>query len=103
MNKYSALFLFFLSAFSLAEKTAEVPLTYATDNQNDIVLRGQSQTVSVPIAILDGQEVESIRLSLSIYNNNAIDKSMLWIAAGNRTLANVEIKQRSQHQLGFVA
>ncbi|MDD1779827.1 cellulose biosynthesis cyclic di-GMP-binding regulatory protein BcsB [Enterovibrio sp. ZSDZ35] len=99
MNKCAALILFFLSAFAMAEKTAKVPLTYATDNQNDIVLRGQSQTVSVPISILDGQEVDSIRLSLSIYNNNVIDKSMLWISAGNRTLANVEIKQRAQHQL----
>ncbi|KXF83104.1 hypothetical protein [Enterovibrio coralii] len=99
MNKFATILLFFLSTYAVAEKTAKVPLAYATDSQNDIVLRGQSQTVTVPIFILDGQEVESVRLSLSIYNNNAIDKSVLWIAAGNRTLANVEIKQRNQHQM----
>ncbi|USH04933.1 cellulose biosynthesis cyclic di-GMP-binding regulatory protein BcsB [Grimontia kaedaensis] len=90
--------LLFITFSSYAEKTVEVPLTYATEQRQDLVLRGQSQTVSIPISILAGQEVKAIKLSLAIYNNNRIDKSLLWVAAGNRTLANVEIKQKDKFQ-----
>ncbi|PKF81370.1 hypothetical protein CW749_01645 [Vibrio sp. vnigr-6D03] len=97
-NGLFAFILLFTSCLVQANKTVEIPLAYATDNQGDIVLRGQNQTISIPISILDGQEVEEIALSLSISNNNDIDQTLLWVAAGNKTLANIELKQRSQRQ-----
>ncbi|MGF1766888.1 cellulose biosynthesis cyclic di-GMP-binding regulatory protein BcsB [Enterovibrio makurazakiensis] len=98
MNKFIIAFLLLFACAVQAEKTVKVPLTYAMDTKEDIVLRGQSQIMPIPISILDGQEVENVRLSLAIYNNNIVDSTVLWLAAGNRSLANIEVKQRHQFQ-----
>ncbi|PCS21299.1 cellulose biosynthesis cyclic di-GMP-binding regulatory protein BcsB [Candidatus Enterovibrio escicola] len=98
MIKFMASLFLIIVCSVQAQKSVKVPLTYATDSKEDIVLRGQSQTVSMPISILEGQEVESVRLLLAIYNDNIIDRTVLWIAAGTRSLANVEMKQRSHYQ-----
>jgi len=98
MIRLFTLFCLLLSSHAIAEKKVTVPLTYATDHQGDIVMRGQSQMINLPISILDGQKVEKIQLSLAVFNNNEVDKSLLWISNGNRLLANIELKQRSQYQ-----
>ncbi|CCN36600.1 putative Bacterial cellulose synthase subunit [Vibrio nigripulchritudo SO65] len=98
MNRLMTLFMLILAPLVYAEKSIKVPLHYATDKTGDLVLRGQSQTITIPISVLDGQKVESVDLALSLYNNNQIDRTLLWIAAGNRKLANVELRQRNRLQ-----
>lgn len=98
MTRFFFLLCFVISLNAVAEKKVTVPLTYSTVNQGDIVLRGQTQMINLPISILEGQKVEKLHLSLAVFNNNAVDKSLLWISTGKRTLVNIELKQRSQFQ-----
>ncbi|WP_104401627.1 cellulose biosynthesis cyclic di-GMP-binding regulatory protein BcsB [Vibrio penaeicida] len=98
MTRFFFLLCFVVSLNAVAEKKVTVPLTYSTANQGDIVLRGQTQMINLPISILDGQKVEKLHLSLAVFNNNAVDKSLLWILTGKRTLVNIELKQRTQFQ-----
>ncbi|MGR5143973.1 cellulose biosynthesis cyclic di-GMP-binding regulatory protein BcsB [Photobacterium sp. DNB23_23_1] len=79
------------SAISLAQ-TVNVPLSFILPEGQDSTLRGQWDKLSFPLTILEDQQVNNIKVALSLTHSGNIDLAHLWVNLGDKPIANIQLQ-----------
>ncbi|MGF1734700.1 cellulose biosynthesis cyclic di-GMP-binding regulatory protein BcsB [Photobacterium satsumensis] len=82
---------------SLAQ-TVNVPLSFVLPEAQDSTLRGQWDKLSFPLTILDNQQVNDIKVSLSLTHSGNIDLAHLWVNLGDKPIANIQLQPNGASQ-----
>ncbi|MGF1701303.1 cellulose biosynthesis cyclic di-GMP-binding regulatory protein BcsB [Photobacterium makurazakiensis] len=93
----TVLMLLLFTGVSQAE-TTKVPLSFILPDSQDTTLRGQWDKTSFPLAILENQLANNVKVTLKLAHSGNIDTANLWLHLGEKPLANIQLQAKNESQ-----
>ncbi|QFI36792.1 cellulose biosynthesis cyclic di-GMP-binding regulatory protein BcsB [Moritella marina ATCC 15381] len=78
--------------------TVKVPLTYIMPAERTAKLQGQWDKLTLPLIILENQNVEKMRLYLTLSHSEHVTNSTVWLHLNNSPLANIKLPPKKGTQ-----